>query len=589
MLRTNTCGELTDKDLHKKVSLCGWVQTRRDHGGVIFVDLRDRHGITQVVFDPSHKSGAHKEAEHIGREWVLRVSGTVRARKEGMENPRMHTGKIEIISDELEILSKSITPPFEIDNDAVISEDLRLKYRYLDLRRPKILRFFLIRHKAYQAVREYLAKEGFIEVETPMLVKSTPEGARDYLVPSRVSLGKVYALPQSPQLYKQILMVAGFDRYFQIAKCLRDEDLRADRQPEFTQIDLEMSFVDEEDVYLIAEGLMKTLFRQSIGVELKAPFHRITHKEAMDRFGSDKPDLRYGLELKDITEEAKRCDFSIFKNAISSGGIVKCIVAEGIDFGRNEIDALIEFAKQNGAKGLAWMKVDKGKLDSNIAKYFPDEVQQSIIKKTKAKEGTTLFFAADLENKANSLLAAIRKHIAEKKNLIKEGVFSFLWVTEFPLFAWNHEDDRIEAAHHIFTMPHKEDVKFLDSEPLKIRAHSYDLTLNGVEIASGSIRNNDPELQKKVFKVVDISEKEAEEKFGFLLEAFRYGAPPHGGIAPGFDRLVALMCGFNDIREVIAFPKNKKAENPMDGCPSDINPQQLKELGLKLDFVKKEN
>ncbi|MEK6968020.1 MAG: aspartate--tRNA ligase [Nanoarchaeota archaeon] len=586
MLRTHNCGELTDKDLHKKVELCGWVQTRRDHGGVIFIDLRDRYGLSQVIFDPSHNKETHKEAERIGREWVLRVVGTVRPRKEGMENPRMHTGKIEIISDSLEILSKSKTPPFEIDEDAVISEELRLKYRYLDLRRTNIQKYFLIRHKAYQAVREYLSSNGFLEVETPMLVKSTPEGARDYIVPSRVNLGKVYALPQSPQLYKQILMVAGFDRYFQIARCLRDEDLRSDRQPEFTQIDLEMSFVEEEDIYAITEGMVKNIFKHCLGVDLKIPFKRITHKEANDRFGSDKPDLRYGLELREITKEVNESDFTIFKNAISSGAVVKCLIVDSAEFTRNEIDSLIDFAKMNGAKGLAWMKVESGKLESNIAKYFSDNVQQSIIQKTSAKEGTTLLFAADSPDKTNSILSVLRKHIAEKKNLIPPGSHDFLWVTDFPLFIWNNDDDRIEAAHHLFTMPAKGDLHLLDSEPLKVKARSYDLTLNGVEVASGSIRNNDPELQKKVFKVVNISDAEAEEKFGFLLEAFKYGAPPHGGIAPGFDRLVALMCGFNDIREVIAFPKNKKAENPMDGCPSDMSPQQLKELGLKLDFVK---
>ena len=588
MLRTHNCGELTDKDLHKKTVLCGWVQTRRDHGGVIFVDLRDRYGITQVVFDPSHNKETHKSAEHIGREWVLKVSGQVRPRKDGMENLRMHTGKIEIIAEGLEILSRAQTPPFEIENDAVISEDLRLKYRYLDLRRTNIQKHFLIRHKAYQAVREYLSSEGFLEVETPMLVKSTPEGARDYIVPSRINLGKVYALPQSPQLYKQILMVAGFDRYFQIARCLRDEDLRADRQPEFTQIDLEMSFVEEEDIYSLTEGLMKNIFKQCIGVDLKTPFQRITHNEAIERFGSDKPDLRFGLEMKDVTSEVRDSEFSIFKNAISTGAIVKCLIVNSAEFTRNEIDSLIEFAKQNGAKGLAWMKVEDGKLESNIAKYFSDKVQMDIMKKTSAKEGNILLFAADAPEKANAFLSALRKHIAEKKNLIPQGGYNFLWVTDFPLFVWNSDDDRIEAAHHLFTMPASKDLHLLEKEPLKVRARSYDLTLNGVEIASGSIRNHDPELQKKVFKIVNISEAEANEKFGFLLEAFKYGAPPHGGIAPGFDRLVALMSGFNDIREVIAFPKNKNAENPMDGSPSDIIPQQLKELGLKLDFVKKD-
>ncbi len=587
MLRTHTCGELSEIALHKKVTLCGWVQSRRDHGGVIFIDLRDRYGITQVVFDPSHNKDSHAGAEHIGREWVLLVEGSVRPRKEGMQNPRMATGQIEIIVEKLNVLSKAQTPPFEIDAAATINEDLRLKFRYLDLRRPNIAKFFAIRHKAYQATREFLSKENFLEVETPMLVRSTPEGARDYIVPSRVNLGRVYALPQSPQIYKQILMVAGFDRYFQIAKCLRDEDLRADRQPEFTQIDLEMSFVEEEDIYAITEGLMKNIFRHSVGVDLKTPFQRMTHDEAMDRFGSDKPDVRFGLELKDVTQEVKECDFSIFKNAVASGSIVKCMIAD-VEFTRNEIDALIEFTKQQGAKGLAWMRVEGDKLDSNIAKYFSESVQHALIKKTRAKDGATLFFAADSASKANALLSALRKHIAEKKSLIAPNAFSFLWVTDFPLFVYNEEEDMIEAAHHLFTMPVAEDIKYLESEPLKVRARSYDLTLNGVEIASGSIRNHNPDLQKQVFKIVNISDAQAEEKFGFLLEAFKYGAPPHGGIAPGFDRLIALMCGFNDIREVIAFPKNKKAESPMDGCPSDMTPQQLKELGLKLDFVKKE-
>ncbi|PIN70472.1 aspartate--tRNA ligase [Candidatus Woesearchaeota archaeon CG11_big_fil_rev_8_21_14_0_20_43_8] len=586
-MRTHTCGNLRLQNDKEKVSVCGWVQSRRDHGGIIFIDLRDRHGLTQVVFDPSNNDQAHKEAEHIGREWVLKVDGTVRPRGEGLVNPRLPTGEVEVVVDKLEVLNKSDTPPMEIDDNKVANEDFRLKYRYLDLRRPIMQKHLETRHKVAQAARSFFNEQGFLEIETPLLIRSTPEGARDYMVPSRVNPGQMYSLPQSPQLYKQILMVSGCDRYYQIARCLRDEDLRTDRQPEFTQIDVEMSFVEEEDIYEILDGMVVNVFKEAIGVNITIPIPRMTFHESMERYGCDKPDLRFGLELVDVSEIVKKGDFGVFKTVIENGGIVKCINPNK-NFSRKELDEYIVLATKSGAKGMAWMKVADGKLESNIAKFFKEDLQKEIIKKTGAKDDTILFFVADRPKVCNNVLARLRNKLGEDLKLYDPSEFRFVWIVDFPLFEY---DDDIEAwmpAHHMFTMPKKECLKFLDKEPGKVVAHCYDLVLNGVELGSGSIRVHRKDIQEKVMKSMGITEAEALQKFGFLLEAFRYGAPPHGGFAFGVDRLVALMCGFNDIREVMAFPKNKNAQCPMDGCPSQIDDKALKDVHLKWDIVKPE-
>ena len=581
--RTHTCGELTSKELKKEVKLCGWVSSRRDHGGIIFIDLRDRYGFTQIVLDPKKIPEANK----LKREWCISVKGLIRARPKGMENPKLVTGQIEIDVNNLEVISESEVPPFEIDDRMEANEELRLKYRYLDLRRPTMQENLAIRHRIAQAAREYLSSQGFLEIETPILVKPTPEGARDYLVPSRINPGKFYALPQSPQLYKQILMVAGCDRYFQLARCLRDEDLRADRQPEHTQIDIEMSFATEEDIFKIVESLMESVCKTR-NIKIKKPFDRITYNEAMSKYGSDKPDIRFGLEFVDATEIVKNSSFEVFKSAINNKGIVKCLNATGCaKLSRTEIDELIELAKIHHAKGMAWAKVEKGKLESSITKYFDEKLQKELIKLTKAKDGDLLLFIADNFKTACTALGQVRLTIAQKLNIIPKNEYKFCWITDFPLFAWNEEEQRFEPEHHPFCMPKKEHIKLLDSDPGKVYATLYDLVLNGVELCSGSLRIHKPEIQKKIFSIIGLSEQEAEKKFGFLLEAYKYAGPPHGGVGIGVDRLVTLLIGLNDIREVIAFPKNKAAECPMDGSPGDIDPKQLKELHLKLDIVKK--
>ncbi len=581
--RTHTCGDLTSKELKKEVKLCGWVSSRRDHGGIIFIDLRDRYGFTQIVLDPKKIPEANK----LKREWCISVKGLIRARPKGMENPKLVTGQIEIDVNNLEVISESEVPPFEIDDRMEANEELRLKYRYLDLRRPTMQENLAIRHRIAQAAREYLSSQGFLEIETPILVKPTPEGARDYLVPSRINPGKFYALPQSPQLYKQILMVAGCDRYFQLARCLRDEDLRADRQPEHTQIDIEMSFATEEDIFKIVESLMESVCKTR-NIKIKKPFDRITYNEAMSKYGSDKPDIRFGLEFVDATEIVKNSSFEVFKSAINNKGIVKCLNATGCaKLSRTEIDELIELAKIHHAKGMAWAKVEKGKLESSITKYFDEKLQKELIKLTKAKDGDLLLFIADNFKTACTALGQVRLTIAQKLNIIPKNEYKFCWITDFPLFAWNEEEQRFEPEHHPFCMPKKEHIKLLDSDPGKVYATLYDLVLNGVELCSGSLRIHKPEIQKKIFSIIGLSEQEAEKKFGFLLEAYKYAGPPHGGVGIGVDRLVTLLIGLNDIREVIAFPKNKAAECPMDGSPGDIDPKQLKELHLKLDIVKK--
>jgi len=581
MRRTNTCGELTKKDVGKKVVLDGWTQSRRDHGGLIFIDLRDRHGLTQIVFDPSHNKETHKMAEHIGREFVLEINGKIRDRKTGMINPNMKTGEIEVLVDELSILNKSETPPIEIDDNKEANEETRLKYRYLDLRRPAMQKRIALRHKIVTTARDYFNKHDFIEITTPMLVKSTPEGARDYVVPSRVNPGDFYALPQSPQLYKQLLMIAGFDRYYQTAICLRDEDLRADRQPEHMQFDFEMSFVTGDDIREFVEGLYKHLFKEVLNIKLDK-FPVLSYKESMERFGTDKPDIRFGLELTDITDIAKKSDFSVFKSAET----VKCINPEK-DLSRKELDNYIDFCQKNGAKGMAWMRVSAKGLESSVVKYFSDNIQKELLKKTNAKPGSILMFIADKKKKAFEVLNLLRIKLKDDLNLVKENDFKFCWVNDFPLFAWSETGERWEPEHHMFTNPKKEFVKDFEKRPGEVIGDLWDLVLNGTEVGSGSIRISSPELQERIMRFIGMSKEEANKKFGFLLEAYKYGGPVHGGMGLGLDRTVALMAGLNDIREIIAFPKNKSAQCPMDGSPSDVDEIQLKELHIKSTFLKK--
>jgi len=587
MKRTHTCGELTAKDVNKKVTLAGWCATRRDHGGVIFIDLRDRHGITQIVFDPSNNIESHKAAETSRREDVLIVEGSVRNRPQGMANERMHTGEIEILVSKIISTNRAQTPPIEIDDRLEASEETRLKYRYLDLRRPKMQKQLMFRHRIAMAIREYLTKENFIEIETPMLIKTTPEGARDYLVPSRIHAGKFYSLPQSPQIYKQILMIAGFDRYYQFARCLRDEDLREDRQPEHTQVDLEMSFAEVDDILHLTEGLMKHVFRAVLNRDIKTPFKRFTYNDAVEKYCTDKPDIRFGMECCTVTDIAKNSEFKVFLDVIKKNGIVKVLNAEECSekLSRNQIDELIEFAKQNGAAGLAWMRVTKNGPESNIVKFFSSETQKKLIEKIKAKSGDLLLFAADNEKIVNTVLSRLRLKLGKELGLIKDE-FDFCFVTDFPMFGWNEDEQKWDFAHNPFTMPKEEYLQHLDSDPGKVISYQYDFVANGTELFSGSVRNTIPELQEKTFKVTGMPAEEVRERFGFLLEAYKYGAPSHAGFGLGFDRLAALMQGMHDIREVIAFPKNKSAENPMDGSPSEASEKQLQELHIKLDFVK---
>ncbi len=575
MKRTHTCGQLAKKEVDKNVTLQGWVNSRRDHGGVIFIDLRDRYGLTQIVINPDNRF--FSTADKLRREDCIEVSGKVRLRPKGMENPSLLTGEIEVLIDSLDVLNKSETPPLEVDDRIAANEEIRLKYRYLDLRRPIMQKHLLIRHKAAQAAREFLSDDGFLEIETPLLIRSTPEGARDYIVPSRVHPGMIYSLPQSPQLYKQILMVSGVDRYFQIARCLRDEDLRADRQPEFTQIDLEMSFVEQQDVLDVVERMVKHIVEKTIGKNITEKFHVMQYEEAISKYGTDKPDLRFGMELVDVTDIAKESDFSIFKQA----PLVKCLPCLH-DFTRADIDKLIEWAKQEGSKGLAWMRLKNGKLESSIVKYFNEGTQKKLIERAKIKEGI-LFFIADTKKNTNAVLSKLRVKLGHDLRLIKENDLRFVWMLDFPLFEWNEEEEKWDPAHHMFTMPKKEHLEFLEKNPEKVYASLYDLVLNGVELGSGSIRVHDPAIQERIMKVVGFPKQEAEKRFGFLLESFKYGAPPHGGFAVGFDRLVALLLGINDIREVIAFPKTKAAECPMDSCPSPPDEKTLKELHMKFE------
>lgn len=585
-MRTHKNNELNKTNVDASVKLCGWVQVRRDHGGVIFIDLRDKYGVTQVVFNPDCKD--FEQASNLRREDVIQIIGKVSPRKEGMTNPKLATGEIEVIVEELNVLNKSDTPPIEIDDQKVANDDLRLKYRYLDLRRPTMQNNLIARHKFISAMREYYNEHDFTEIETPLMVKSTPEGARDYVVPSRVNKGEFYALPQSPQLYKQILMISGVDRYYQVAKCLRDEDLRADRQPEHTQFDFEMSFVNQRDVQEFAEGALKHTFKKGFDIEVQTPFPVISYKDAMDKYGSDKPDIRYDLFLTDVSEIVKDCGFSVFKDVVANGGMVKAINPEK-NFGRKELDNYIKFAQQCGAKGLAWMRVTENKeLDSNIAKFFDEDTKKKLIDAIDAKPNSVLMFIADKKATTNAVLDKIRRKLAEDLELVDPKVFKFCWINDFPLFAFNEEDNRWEPEHHMFSMPKEEYLETMEQNPGEVLGDLWDLVLNGWEMSSGSIRISNPEIQTKVMNIVGMSDEEADEKFGFLLKAYKYGGPTHGGMGMGIARFLTLILGYDDIREVIAFPKNKAAQCPMDDSPGKIESAQLKELSIKLDIEEEE-
>jgi aspartyl-tRNA synthetase len=584
--RTHSCGELKAKDAGLEVVLMGWVQRRRDHGGLIFVDLRDRDGLTQVVFNPEVNPDVHTKAGVLRDEWVIAIRGVVNPRPPDMINPQLDTGEIEVLVEELRLLNASKTPPFQLEDYRVdTSEALRLRYRYLDLRRPSVMKNILFRHRAAQVARQFLNDQGFIEVETPILTKSTPEGARDYLVPSRVMPGHFFALPQSPQLFKQLLMMSGLNRYYQLCRCFRDEDLRADRQPEFTQIDMEMAFITEEDVIRVVEGLMKALFQELLGVRLQPPFPRLTHQECMDRFGLDRPDPRFGLELKEVTDLIRESEFRQFREVVDQGGIVKALNGPGLaKLSRKELDDLTGLAGVYGARGLAWVKMQQD-WQSPLAKFFPAGLKAALNERLGAKEGDLLLFIADIPAVANTALGQLRVHLGQRENLIPPDTFNMVWVTDFPLLEYDREEGRFVAVHHPFTAPKEEDIHLLADESTRglVRARAYDLVLNGQEIGGGSIRNWRRDLQEQIFQVLGMSSGEAEEKFGFLLEALEFGAPPHGGVAFGFDRLVAILCGAKSIREVIAFPKTQKSACPVTQAPSKVEPEQLLELGLRLE------
>lgn len=580
--RTDYCGNLRISDVGREVVVAGWVQRQRDLGALIFIDLRDREGIVQLAFDESTAKDVFEKASSARSEYVLMAKGNVRERS--AKNTEIPTGEIEIEVTELRILNKSETPPFEIIENCQTAELTRLKYRYLDLRRPDLQRNILLRHKITKITRDYFDENGFIEIETPILIKSTPEGARDYLVPSRIHKGKFYALPQSPQLYKQLSMVAGFDRYMQIARCFRDEDLRADRQPEFTQIDLEMSFVDMEDVLAIGEGYMERVFREAIGAEIKLPLPRLTYKEAMERYGSDKPDTRYGMEIYDLTETVRNCGFGVFTGAIEAGGSVRGITAKKAVnvYTRKEIDKLTETARGIGAKGLAWVRMNEdGTFSSSFAKFLTEEEMAAVLKAAGAEAGDVVIIVGDTKNSlVLSVLGALRQIVAKKLDIIPEGVYNLLWITEFPFFDWDEDSQQFVAMHHPFTSPMDECLDYLETDKASVRAKAYDLVLNGVELCSGSIRITNPDLQGRIFSLLGLSEEEAHTKFGYLLDAFKYGAPPHGGMGIGLDRLVMQMLGCESLRDVIAYPKVQNASEPMTDCPAVVDEIQLRDLGI---------
>ena len=585
MKRTHRCAELSKAQVGQTVTVMGWVQKSRNKGGVVFVDLRDRSGILQIIFE-ENKCGTEifEKAGKLRSEFVIAVTGQV-CERAGAVNKNLATGEIEVIAEQLRILSESETPPFHIEENSKTKEELRLKYRYLDLRRPDIQKNIMMRSRACAVIRNFLTEEGFLEIETPMLTKRTPEGARDYLVPSRVHPGSFYALPQSPQLFKQLLMVSGYDRYFQLARCFRDEDLRADRQPEFTQVDMELSFVDVDDVIDVNERLLARLFKEIIGVDVPLPIQRMTWQEAMDRFGSDKPDTRFGMELNDVTDVVRDCEFAVFKNAIADGGSVRGINAKGQGtMPRKKIDALVAFVKDYGAKGLAYIAIQPdGSIKSSFAKFMKDEEMQALIAAMQGEPGDLLLFAADKNKIVYASLGALRLELADKMGLLDKNQYNFLWVTEFPLLEWSDEENRFQAMHHPFTMPMEEDLQYIDTDPGRVRAKAYDIVLNGTEIGGGSVRIHQDDIQEKMFEALGFTKERAHEQFGFLLDAFKYGVPPHAGLAYGLDRLIMLMAKVDSIRDVIAFPKVKDASCLLTNAPDTVDEKQLEELGIRVN------
>jgi len=590
MKRDHHCGELRKENVGTDVVLCGWVARRRDHGGLIFVDMRDRSGFVQVVFDEaSMEGGTFHKAESLRNEFCIAVRGTVRARSEETVNSNIETGEIEVVCTELRILNKAKTPPFYIQDGIDVDEMLRLKYRYLDLRRPEMQKNIILRHRVTKIMRDYFDRNGFLEIETPMLCKSTPEGARDFLVPSRVNPGEFYALPQSPQIFKQILQVAGFEKYFQIVRCFRDEDLRADRQPEFTQLDIEMSFKSQEEILTIMEEMVKELFEKSIGAKVETPFERMDWDTAMDKYGSDKPDLRFDMPLMDISEYVKGSDFKVFNAVIENGGMVKCIKVDGYaDIPRRRLDELVKFVQIYGAKGLAWIQYSEEGVKSPFKKFYSDETFAKIAEATGSKTGDLLLVVADKRLVVDTALGQLRLEMGKERNLIDPDKLRFLWVVDFPMYEWSDEEKRWKAMHHPFTAPRDEDIEFLATDPGRVKANAYDMVLNGVEIGGGSLRIYNADLQEKVFESLGLTQEEAHAKFGFMMDAFQYGTPPHGGLAFGLDRLVMIMAKRASIRDVIAFPKTQSARDVMSNAPSEVDDKQLRELSIRTAVKKKE-
>ena len=589
MKRDHHCGALRKADVGTEVVLCGWVSRRRDHGGLIFVDMRDRSGFVQVVFDEAAMNeGTFHKAESLRNEFCIAVRGKVRARSEETINPNIETGEVEVVCAELRILNKAKTPPFYIQDDIDVDEKVRLKYRYLDLRRPEMQKNIILRHRVTKIMRDYFDRNGFLEIETPMLCKSTPEGARDFLVPSRVNPGEFYALPQSPQIFKQILQVAGFEKYFQIVRCFRDEDLRADRQPEFTQLDIEMSFISQEDILTMMEGMIKELFKKAIDRDIPVPFERMDWDTAMDKYGSDKPDLRFDMPLMDISEYVKGSSFKVFNSVIESGGMVKCIKVDGYaDIPRRRLDELVKFVQIYGAKGLAWVQYTAESIKSPFKKFYDDATFAKIAEATGAKTGDLLLVVADKRLVVDTALGQLRLEMGRERNLIDSDALRFLWVVDFPMYEWSDEENRWKAMHHPFTAPRDEDIQYLKSDPGRVKANAYDMVLNGVEIGGGSLRIYNAELQEQVFESLGLTPEQAHAKFGFMMDAFQYGTPPHGGLAFGLDRLVMLMAKRGSIRDVIAFPKNQSARDVMSDAPSEVDPKQLRELSIRTAVAKK--
>ncbi len=582
-LRTHNCSELRKNDVGKKVKLCGWVHRHRDLGGVLFITLRDRFGIVQLLFDPTKRKEVTESAQHLRGEWVIAIEGTVQERAEGMTNPNMATGDIEIVVDDLSILNQAETPPLTVsDEKTPFSEELRLKYRYLDLRRPDLTRHLVLRHRAMMTTRRFLDANHFLEIATPILAKSTPEGARDYLVPSRVYPGHCYALPQSPQIFKQLLMMGGLDRYFQISPCFRDEDLRSDRQPEFHQIDIEMSFASKEDLFVRMEGLIAALFRDSIHLDVAPPFHRMTYQEAMDRYGTDRPDTRFGMELIDATDLAKESSFTVFHEQIESGGIVKGFCKKGgATLSRKQTDKYTEFVKSLGLNGLSILKKKEGEIQSPLIKFFPSSLLEPLCKRFALEDGDLIFLATGKPSILHLALDHLRRKIAKDHDLIPKDRWDFLWIIDFPLFLWNEDDNRMESVHHPFTRPLEEDLPLLDIDPLSVRSSAYDLVLNGCELGGGSQRIHEPALQQKIFELLNIPKETIQQKFGFFLQALQYGTPPHLGIAFGFDRIIMLLAGTDNIRDVIAFPKTIRAQDLLLESPAEVPKEQLDEIHIQ--------